>query len=151
MASPEWPPGATGDPEIMGSGSGVDSSTPTQEPLRLPQTTPAPIIGLGDSQEQSNEPTLDNCDTIHAIQQAGESQQAPGITIEKRKASRLTRSGLSAAPKKKITLAAMRAVSAPAEDSLVMSLIEDLRSQMQEVVDQLSVELTTAKNVINTQ
>ncbi|EED20341.1 reverse transcriptase, putative [Talaromyces stipitatus ATCC 10500] len=159
MASPEWLPGATGDPEIMGSGSGVDSSIPTQEPLRLPQTTPAPIVGIGDSQEQSNEPTLDNRDTIHAIQQAGESQQAPGITIEKRKASKLStgprtpiaRSGLSAVPKRKITLAAMRAVNAPAEDSLVMSLIEDLRGQMQEAVHQLSVELTTAKNVINTQ
>ncbi|EED14175.1 hypothetical protein TSTA_103940 [Talaromyces stipitatus ATCC 10500] len=45
----------------------------------------------------------------------------------------------------------MRAASAPAEDSLVMGLIEDLNGHLQEAVHQLSAELTTARNVINTQ
>ncbi|EED18395.1 hypothetical protein TSTA_121380 [Talaromyces stipitatus ATCC 10500] len=159
MESPERPPGATGDPEIMGPGSGVDSSTPSQEPPQLPPTTRALFAGLGDCQKQSNEPTLSNSDALQAPRQTGETQQAPGMILEKRKASRLTigsrtpitRSGLSAAPKRKITLTAMCAASAPAEDSLVMGLIEDLNSHLQEAVHQLSAELTTARNVINTQ
>ncbi|EED11665.1 hypothetical protein TSTA_108510 [Talaromyces stipitatus ATCC 10500] len=159
MESPERPPGATGDPEIMGPGSGVDSSTPSQEPSQLPPTTRAPFAGLQGSQKQSKEPTLDNSNTLQEPRQTGETQQAPGTTLEKRKASRLTigsrtpitRSGLSAAPKRKITLATIRATSAPAEDSLVMSLIEDLNSQTQETIRQLSVELTAARNVISTQ
>ncbi|EED20337.1 hypothetical protein TSTA_035630 [Talaromyces stipitatus ATCC 10500] len=159
MESPERPPGATGDPEIMGPGSGVDSSTPSQEPSQLPPTTRALFAGLGDCQKQSNEPTLSNSDALQAPRQTGETQQAPGTILEKRKASRLiigsrtpiTRSGLSAAPKRKITLTAMRAASAPAEDSLLMGLIEDLNGHLQEAVHQLSAELTTARNVINTQ
>ncbi|EED15977.1 hypothetical protein TSTA_010930 [Talaromyces stipitatus ATCC 10500] len=159
MESPERPPGATGDPEIIGPGSGVDSSTPSQEPSQLPPTTRALFAGLGDCQKQSNEPTLSNSDALQAPRQTGEAQQAPGTILEKRKASRLTigsrtpitRSGLSAAPKRKITLTAMRAASATAEDSLVMGLIEDLNGHLQEAVHQLSAELTTARNVINTQ
>ncbi|EED23619.1 hypothetical protein TSTA_070320 [Talaromyces stipitatus ATCC 10500] len=159
MENPERPPRAAGDPEIMGPGSGVDFSTPTQEPQQLPLNAPALFAGLQDSQNQSKEPTLDNRDTLQEPRQTGETQQTPRTTLEKRKASRLTigsrtpitRSGLNAAPKRQITLATIRATSAPIENSLVMSLIEDLNSQTQEAVQQLSVELTTARNVISMQ